>query len=270
MAGFHLEGPWISSAPGPLGAHPREHVRPAEIEEFKVLQEAASGNIRLVTLAPEITGALVMIEYLTREGVRVSIGHSGADASQIRDAVAAGATLSTHLGNAAPGELPRRQNLIFAQLAADELSASFIADDFHLTPEFLKVAVRAKGTDRTILVTDAVPPAGCPPGIYRCGPLEVELTAAGRVELTPTRRLAGSALRLDQAIGNLIRLTGVSLADAVKAATVNPARALGLGGSHAAIETDEPTDWVLFRLDESGGGLSVESVITGSARSARR
>ena len=101
MPGFHVEGPWISAVDGPRGAHPLEHVRPATIEEFQQFQEAAEGHVRIITLAPESGGALPVIEYLAEQGVVVSIGHTGASPEQVRDAISAGATMSTHLGNGA-------------------------------------------------------------------------------------------------------------------------------------------------------------------------
>src|ERR1700733_10302093 len=211
MEAFHLEGPYISPEDGPRGAHPSRWVRPPDLGEFQRFQEAAHGNIRLVTLAPEWPDAARFIEKIVEKGVVASIGHTRASASQIADAVSAGATLSTHLGNGADAVLPKHPNYLWNQLSEDRLAASFIVDGFHLPSSFLKVALRAKGLERSILITDAVMPAGCPPGCYRLGEVYVDLHDDGSVRLTGGSRLAGSALRMDQAIANIMRAAGLSL-----------------------------------------------------------
>jgi N-acetylglucosamine-6-phosphate deacetylase len=227
-AGIHMEGPYISPVEGARGAHPLEHVRPASLDDFKRRQDAAEGRIVLVTLAPEVQGAMALIAHLVASGTRVSIGHSDASPSQVRDAVAAGATLSTHLGNGSVRAMARHPNLIWEQLAADEIVSCFIADGHHLPASTFKAMVRAKTPARAALVTDAVAPAGCAPGRYRIGTIEVELHADGRVTMAGSDRLAGSALSLDVAVGNAVRLAGVSLDDALAMASTLPARSLGL------------------------------------------
>src|SRR5436190_16450624 len=225
MDGFHVEGPHISPDDGPRGAHPRRWVRPPDVAEFHRWQDAARGHIRLVTVAPEWPQAPAYIEALAAAGVVVSIGHTNATGAQIADAVAAGATMSTHLGNGAHQILQRHPNYIWEQLAEDRLIASFIVDGIHLGAAFLKVALRAKGLDRSVLVTDAATPAGAAPGRYYLGDQPVDLTADNRVVLAGTDRLAGSALRMDRGIENLMRLAGLSLAGAIRLATTNAARA---------------------------------------------
>ena len=160
MEAFHVEGPHISPDDGPRGAHPRQWVRRPDIEEFHRWQDAARGNIRLVTLAPEWPEATSYIEEVVRQGVVIAIGHTNATGAQIRDAVNAGATLSTHLGNGAHQMLLRHPNYIWEQLADDRLAADFIVDGIHLPESYLRVALRAKGIERSILVTDAATPAG--------------------------------------------------------------------------------------------------------------
>ncbi|MEO8096549.1 MAG: amidohydrolase family protein [Acidobacteriota bacterium] len=224
IAGFHVEGPHISVEDGPRGAHPKQWVRRPDSDEFRRWQDACHGNVRLVTLAPEWPEAPAYIEQLVRDGVVISIGHTRASAAQIRDAVSAGATLSTHLGNGADASLPRHPNYIWDQLAEDRLSASFIVDGLHLSESFLRVAVRAKSIDRTILVTDAVMPAMCAPGYYMLGEVAVELKADQRVVLRGGTRLAGSSLRMDRAVANVIRMADVPLEGAILMATLNPAR----------------------------------------------
>ena len=225
IAGFHVEGPHISPDDGPRGAHPRRWVRSPDLDEYRGWQDASGGMVRIVTLAPEWPGAAQYIEKIVADGVVAAIGHTQANGAQIADAVAAGATLSTHLGNGAHAVLSRHPNYIWDQLAEDRLMASFIVDGIHLGASFLKAALRAKGIDRAVLVTDAATPAAATPGRYRLGGQEVDYTADGRVVLAGQDRLAGSALRMDRGIENLVRLTGLSLAEAVAMATTNPARA---------------------------------------------
>jgi N-acetylglucosamine-6-phosphate deacetylase len=258
IEGIHLEGPYISPEEGPRGAHPRDSVRPPDLREFERFQEAARGLIRLVTLAPEWPEAPRFIETLVGRGIVVSIGHSGASSEQITEAVAAGATMSTHLGNGAHTVLPRHTNCIWAQLADDRLAAGFIVDGVHLGPAFLKVAVRAKGTERTLLTTDAVAPAGCAPGRYRLGEVEVDLTPEGRVQVAGQTRLAGSVLRMDRGIENLMKLAGLSLREAVTTATMNPARVGRITGRQKGLVPGDRADIVQFRFSEERNRISIE------------
>jgi N-acetylglucosamine-6-phosphate deacetylase len=262
--GFHVEGPHISVEDGPRGAHPRQWVRPPDYDEFRRWKEAARGRLRIVTLAPEWPEAPRYIERITADGVVAAIGHTAATAAQISDAVAAGATLSTHLGNGAHQVLRRHPNYIWEQLAEDRLMADFIVDGIHLDASFLKTAIRAKTVERAVLVTDASAPAGAAPGMYRLGEQEVELTPEGRVVLAGTDRLAGSALRMDRGVENLMRLAGVTLGEAVRMATVNAARTGKVPGRAAGFATGERADFVQFRFD----GARVE--VTGTWISGRR
>ncbi len=228
IAGIHMEGPYIAPEDGPRGAHAREHVRDAAVDDFKRRQDAADGRIRMVTLAPEAHGALPLVEHLVAAGVRVAIGHTAASRAQIQDAVAAGATLSTHLGNGCAGTLPRHPNLIWEQLGEDRLLASFIVDGHHLPEATVRSMVRAKTPARTILVTDAMAAAGMPPGVYSLGGQKVELDATGRVAAPGAPNLAGSALTLPVAIGNTVRFTGLPLEDVIPMATTRPAEYIGI------------------------------------------
>jgi N-acetylglucosamine-6-phosphate deacetylase len=236
IAGIHLEGPWVSPNDGPRGAHPRQHVRAPDLAEFQRLQEAGGGRICLVTLAPEWPGALGFIAWLVEHGVHVAIGHTAATPAQIAEAVRAGARLSTHLGNGCAGMLDRHANPIWEQLACDELRASLIVDGHHLPPAVVKCMIRAKGAERVFLVTDASSPAGCVPGQYTLGEMPVDLTApsgagnVGRVVLHGIEppRLAGSALRMDQAVANAVRFAGVTWEQALSMAGPQAAAAIGL------------------------------------------
>jgi N-acetylglucosamine-6-phosphate deacetylase len=233
-------------------------VRPPDLPEFERFQEAARGLIRLVTLAPEWPEAPRFIETLVGQGIVVSIGHTGASSEQIAAAVAAGATMSTHLGNAAHTVLPRRANYIWDQLAEDRLAAGFIVDGLHSSPAFLKVALRAKGVERSLLTTDAVAPAGCAPGRYRLGEVEVDLTPEGRVQVAGEARLAGSVLRMDRGIENLITLAGLSLREALTMATRNPARIGRLAGRQKGLVPGDRADIVQFRFDEERNRILIE------------
>ena len=262
--GFHVEGPAISPDDGPRGAHPERWVRRPDLDEFHRWQEATRGAIRIVTLAPEWPGAPAYIEALAEAGVVVAIGHTNATTEQIADAVAAGATMSTHLGNAAHAVLPRQRNYIWDQLADDRLTASFIVDGIHLGRSFLRTALRAKGIARSVLVTDASAPAGANPGRYTLGDQLVDLTEDGRVVLADQDRLAGSALRMDHGVANLVTDGGVSLADAVAMATTNPARAAGVSGRALGLSPGERADLVLFTFDADHGTLQVlETYLSG-------
>jgi N-acetylglucosamine-6-phosphate deacetylase len=228
IAGIHMEGPYISPEDGPRGAHLRALVRGADVDDFRRRQDAAEGRIVIVTLAPEAPGVLPLIGHLVANKVRVAIGHTGATGAQIADAVKAGATLSTHLGNGCANMLPRHPNLIWEQLGEDGLLASFIVDGHHLPPATVKSMIRAKTPARTILVTDAVAAAGMPPGRYTLGGLEVELSPTGRVAAPGAPNLAGSALRLDVAVGNTVRFTGLPLEEVVPMASTRPADYIGI------------------------------------------
>jgi N-acetylglucosamine-6-phosphate deacetylase len=274
IAGFHAEGPHIGVEDGPRGAHPAQWVRPPNLAEFARWQEATDGNIRLVTLSPHWPEAPDYISALVKAGVVASIGHTGAGAEQIARAVDAGAMLSTHLGNAAHKMVPKFPNCLWDQLAEDRLHASFIVDGLHLDPAFLRVALRTKSVERTILVTDAAAPAGADPGNYRLGELDVELTSDGRVVLAGTPKLAGSSLRMNQAIANLVRIAGVSLRDAIRTVTINPARLIGLEGRTEGLKTGERGDIVVFRqvtpptAKTVGATIAIEAVYLDGVRVA--
>jgi N-acetylglucosamine-6-phosphate deacetylase len=171
--------------------------------------------------------------------------------------VDAGATLSTHIGNAAHSVMPKHPNYIWDQLAEDRLSASFIVDGIHLGASFVKAALRAKTVSRGVLVTDASAPAGAKPGRYVLGRQDADLTEDGRVVLAGTDRLAGSALKLNDAIANVMRMAGISLSEALAMATTHPARVVHLEGRSKWLVAGERADLVTFR---TGGGMAIDSI----------
>jgi N-acetylglucosamine-6-phosphate deacetylase len=250
IAGIHMEGPYISPRDGARGAHPREHVTDATVDDFERRQEAAGGRIVLVTLAPEAPGALPLIEHLVASNVRVAIGHTDATPGQIGEAIRSGATLATHLGNGCAQMLPRHPNVIWELLAADMVLASLIADGHHLPASTVKAMVRAKGPHRVVLVTDAVSAAGSPPGRYTIGGVDSELDAGGRVSLPGTPYLAGSALTLDRAIANTVRFTGLPIDEVTPMASTIPAGYVGMTPAGRVI-----ADW-----NPEGGELHVRRV----------
>jgi N-acetylglucosamine-6-phosphate deacetylase len=250
VAGIHMEGPYLSPEDGPRGAHRLAHVRPAGIDDFRRRQEAANGRIALVTLAPEVDGAIALVEHLVASGVRVALGHTAATPEQIASALAAGATLATHLGNGCAHLLPRHPNTIWELLAADTVFASLIVDGHHLPPATVKAMIRAKGIDRTILITDAVAAAGCAPGAHTIAGVTSELSADGRVSLPGTPYLAGSALTLDRAIANTVRYTGLPIDSVVPMASTIPAAFLGMttGGTVHADWDPETAELRILRV----------------------
>lgn len=265
LPAFHLEGPYISPEDGPRGAHSKQFVRAPDWDEFRRLQDAAGGRIRLLTLAPEREGALPFIEKLTAAGVVVALGHTGATGACIRQAIQAGAKLSTHLGNGSHAVLPRHDNYIWEQMGADELLASIIADGFHLPPSVVRCLVRVKTPDRIILTCDASSLAGLPAGRYHEWDQDLEVEDSGKVVLAGTPYLAGSGVFLDICVANVIRFAGVSLGQAVDMAGAYPRKLLGLPPRR--LEAGMPADLVLFDW-EPGGNLLIRQTLVSEHRTS--
>jgi N-acetylglucosamine-6-phosphate deacetylase len=249
VVGVHLEGPFISEQEGYRGAHPAVAVRDPDWGLFQDFQEASGGRIALITLAPERHGSLEFIRKAVGRGMVVAIGHTAADGPTIRAAVEAGASLSTHLGNGIASMLPRHPNPIWEQAACDALFASFIADGHHVDRQTLRVLGRAKGPARTILVGDASPLAGLPPGTY--GDWAVD--PSGKIVVAGTPYLAGSNQGLEVGVRNLLMATGWALPDVLSAATMNPARLLRR--PEPCLDAGEPANFILFRRE--GGGFAL-------------
>jgi N-acetylglucosamine-6-phosphate deacetylase len=264
MPGIHLEGPYISPEDGPRGAHPRPHVRPPDWDEFRRLQDAAGERIRLVTLAPETDGALPFIERLTLSGLVVALGHTAADGACIRDAINAGARLSTHLGNGSHAVLPRHPNYIWEQLAADALWASIICDGHHLPESVMRCVLRVKTPRRTILTCDASSLAGLPPGRYREWDQEFDIVPEGKVIVPGTRYLAGSWAFTDRCIDRVLRLGEVSLADAVDMAGARPRDLLGM--QPRSLAPGQPADVILFDWTP-GGDFRLRATLAAGVKS---
>lgn len=217
--GIHLEGPFISHAR--RGVHPPAYLLEPTLAAFERFWEAARGQIRVMTIAPELPGALEVIAVAAKRGVCVSVGHSDADSATTRAAIKAGAQHATHTFNAMRPLGHRDPGIVGTVLTDDRVSADIIADGIHLDPAIVKLFLRSKGVDNGVLITDAIAATGMPDGRYRLGTLEVEVND-GRC--LSEGRLAGSVLTLDRAMRNAMEFGQWSLSDAVRTVTINPAR----------------------------------------------
>jgi N-acetylglucosamine-6-phosphate deacetylase len=244
ILGAHVEGPFLSREHA--GMHPHERLRlPADgLPEW-----LDSPALRIVTLAPELPGALDLIALLVRRGVVVSLGHSGADAATARAAIAAGATMVTHVFDAMAPFHHRAPGLAGVALADGRLRVGVIADGVHIDPLALEIIRRTAGF-RVVLVSDSTPAAAAPPGRYAMAGVEIDVGPAG--VRTATGALAGSMLTLDRAVHDWTDLTEATLGEAIAAATEAPAAALGLP---QPLTTGSPAD--LCVLDDTGAVVSV-------------
>jgi N-acetylglucosamine-6-phosphate deacetylase len=199
LLGIHLEGPYLSKEEGARGAHSAARVRRPDPVEFDRFQDWAEGHISILTIAPEVDGALELISHVrSKYATVVSIGHHLASREMIARAVDAGATLVTHLGNGCPNLLPRHDNILFHQLANESLTVGLITDGNHLLRDFVLVALRAKGPDKVFVVSDSAPIAGYAPGVYQTLGHQVRLTATGRIENLHAPHLVGSGWNMAQ------------------------------------------------------------------------
>lgn len=254
IAGVHLEGPYLCAEDGPRGAHPREHCRRPDWDEFQRLQDASGGRIRLLTMSVEFDESPAFIAKVVAGGVIVAIGHTSTDSEHIRRAVDAGARLSTHLGNGAHGTLRRHPNYIWDQLAEDRLVASLIVDGHHLPPEVVKTFVRAKTPERCILVSDMSGLAGLPPGRYATNLCEVEIHPNGRLTIAGQNQLlAGASLPLNVGVANAMEFAGIGLATAIGMATTHPAGLLSLNAGDLKFGTR--ADLTQFSICRGDGDL---------------
>ncbi len=243
--GIHLEGPFLSHAK--RGVQPAEHLLAPDIALFDRLQEAAAGHIRLMTLAPELPGAVELVRHATARGVSVSLGHSDASAAETRAAIAAGAVSATHTFNAMRALDHQEPGILGVVLTDDSLFAELICDGIHSRPEMVKLWWRAKGPERGILVTDAMSAAGMPDGEYRLGGFTVRV-ANGRAMARGV--LAGSVLTLDRALANFIAFTGAPVEEALRLVTVNPAAMTGFEDLAGAVAVGRPAN--LVAVDANG------------------
>ncbi len=255
---IHVEGPYISSREGYRGAHAADCVRPPSLAEFAQWQACCDGRVGLVTLSPHFPGSREYIYALRQQGVHVSLGHTHASQEEIQSAVHAGARLSTHLGNGIALQIDRHPNPIWSQLAENRLTASFIADGHHLPGEVLTAMLRAKGLERSILVSDLIALAGMPPGRY-VTPVggAVELTDTGRLTMKGTSTLAGAVLPLIACVGRAVQMTGFSLAQVISMTTESPGR---FAGNRGRLRLGDRADIIRFEWDARESVAAVRDV----------
>jgi N-acetylglucosamine-6-phosphate deacetylase len=220
--GIHLEGPCLSMAR--RGVHPEAHIVNPSMELFDRLHKAANGYLRLITIAPELPGALEVIREATKRGVKVSIGHTNGFEQDAVNATEAGATHATHTFNAMRPLDHRKPGVLGKILESEALSAEIIADGVHVDPIVVELFLRCKGKERAVLVTDAISATGMPDGKYKLGSFEVTVKGP-RCEWEG--HLAGSVLTLDRAVRNIMQFSGWELGDSVRLASANPAEVLG-------------------------------------------
>ena len=249
IPGFHLEGPYISPIDGYRGAHLKKYTREPSWQEFLELQNAAKNNIILITVAPELDGAIPFIKKIVDSGVMVSLGHHNGSASQIKDAVNAGARMATHLGNGCANMINRHNNPIWPQLSEDLITPSLIADGFHLNREEIRTFYKTKGADNTILVSDALDLAGLPPGEYIRGERKLLLTP-NVVKFPGINALAGAASPISKCVEVVMDFTNCSLEDAIKMTSSNPAKMFSLN-DRGLIKKGRRGDIVMFTMSDN-------------------
>src|SRR5436190_678491 len=244
ILGIHFEGPFLSKER--RGVHPAQWLQLPSAELLQRFLEASSGNARILTIAPELLGAMPCIDAARSLGMVVSIGHTDATYEQARAAVAHGAHRATHVYNAMRPFTHRDPGVIGAVLTTPEVTAELIADGVHVDEIAMKILLQAKGAERVILISDGLSATGMPDGKYMLGGMEV--TVNGGICRNAEGRLAGSTLTLDRALRNIVKL-GVPVADAVRMLTLNPATLLGIEFKKGALRTGADADIVL--LDDS-------------------
>ena len=260
--GIHLEGPFISAEC--RGAHPQAHLQNPSVQLLQQCLDAAGGFARILTLAPELPGALDLLHYAAARGVRVALGHSAATYQQAMQAIEAGARHAVHVFNAMRPLHHRDPGILGAVLTDDRVTAEVIADGVHVAPPALRLLARCKGGSGTVLVTDAVSATGMSPGRYFLGGMEISLGDDPRTGLPCCRNregaLAGSVLTQDRAVRNMVAMAGVSLQDAVRMASYNPARLLGLEERKGSLREGADADLVVLHPDGTVVGAMAQGL----------
>ena len=246
LLGIHVEGPFISSESGAVGAHEARLVTKPDVKAFAQMQEWARGHIRLITLAAELEGAVELAEYCDSQGVTVALGHQMAGNADLARLADAGATMLTHLGNSVPNLLPRHENPLWAGLAADELAATIITDGHHLPPAVIKSFLRVKGVERIAVISDSSPLAGLAPGNYKYLNEDVVLEPSGKLHMPDRHCLAASSATMMQCMNFLASLDLLSLDELVKVGLTNPCKLIGADPSE--IPSARP---VIFNTDKN-------------------
>ncbi|HXZ81460.1 MAG TPA: N-acetylglucosamine-6-phosphate deacetylase [Terriglobales bacterium] len=252
--GVHLEGPFISHAK--RGVHPPAYIKDGSLELFQQFWNAARGQVSVLTIAPEIANAIEVIAEAARRGVCASIGHSNSTLEETNRALQAGARHATHTFNAMRPLDHREPGILGAVLADDRLTADIIADGIHVHPKVIELFLHSKGPGRAVLITDAISATGMGDGRFRLGSLEVEVKGE-RCE--SEGRLAGSVLTMDRAVRNITTFTPSTLQTAVRLATLNPARVLGIGDRKGILQPGADADLVVL----TPAGEVVQTIIGG-------
>ncbi len=252
--GIHAEGPFISREKP--GVHPLEHIRAPSLPEFGRMWEAARGHIKVMTAAPELPGCEELIQEATKRGVCISLGHSNATLDETRKGIAAGARHATHTFNAMRVLNHREPGIIGCVLTDERISAEIIVDGVHVAPEVVRLFLTQKGPERAVLVTDALSATGMPDGTYQLGGFVVEVKGN---RCLSEGKLAGSVLTLEVAVRNVMQFGGWSLDQAVRLATLNPARTLDISNRKGAIVPGADADLVVLSPD---GGV-ITTIVAG-------
>jgi N-acetylglucosamine-6-phosphate deacetylase len=255
ILGIHLEGPFISSAR--RGVHPESALEAPSIPLLQKFLTAASGTARILTLAPELPGALELIDSAVKDGLVVAIGHTDATYEQTQVAIGRGAKHAVHVFNAMRPFTHRDTGVIGAVLTHADVTAEIIADGVHVDSPAVEILMASKGCDRVILVSDGIAATGMPDGDYHLGAIEVRVSKG--VARNAEGRLAGSTLTLDRAVSNMVQLN-VSLIDAIRMATLNPARRLGLAGKKGVIAVGADADLVFLNQDLTVAGVMTRGI----------
>ena len=252
--GIHLEGPFLSHAK--KGVQPAEHLLTPDIATFDRFFDASEGHIKLMTMAPELPGAVELVAHASARGVRVSLGHSDATSAETRAAIAAGAASATHTFNAMRPLDHREPGILGTVLTTDSLYAELICDGIHTAPELVKLWWRAKGPERAILVTDAMSAAGKPDGEYHLGGFAVQV-ANGKAMARGV--LAGSVLTLDRALTNFLEFTGADLEQGLRLLSTNPATMTGFQDRAGSLAVGQKANLVAV----DGAGKLLASFVNG-------
>jgi len=242
VVGIHLEGPFIAAAY--KGAQPLEYVAVPDVETFKAYNEASGNAIKIVTLAPEVEGAQELIKYLSENGIVASIGHTGAKCANIEKAIANGASNVTHTYNAQTALHHREIGTVGSAMLFDELNCELIADTIHVSVPAMKLLIKSKPADKVSLITDAMRAKGMPDGVSELGG-QVVYVKNGEARLEDGT-LAGSVLRMNRAVQNVVTKVGVPFTQAVDYATINPARMLGIDGETGSIAVGKRADFTVI------------------------
>jgi len=242
ILGIHLEGPYIN--PEKKGAQKEEDIKKVSVEEFLEFNQASGNLIRLVTIAPEMPGAIDFIRWLHQQGIIVSVGHSNATYKQVQEGIQAGLSHVTHIFNAMRGLHHREPGVVGAALSSPKLIVEMIADGIHLHPIVLKMLTQIKESEKLVLITDAMRATGFKEGTYDLGGQEVIVTQ-GQAKLK-NGTLAGSVLTMDKAVKNLVTKVGISLLNAAQMASYNPAKCLGIDDKKGSLEPGKDADIVIL------------------------